>query len=503
LRETEALYRSVIETSPDAITVADLQGRLLFTNRRGAEMHGFSSVEEYLADPRPGHAWIAPHDRVRAVAEMRRVVEEGSIRCIEYELMRRDGTFFPAEVHACLIRDAAGKPIGMLGIARDISDRRRAQEELLRAQRLESLGLVAGGIAHDFNNLLSVILGNISLVLLQCEASVELAEPLRDAEQAVSRARDLTAQLLAFAKGGAPVKRVISLARLVREAAGFAFAGSQVRAELDLAADLWAVAADEGQLSQVFGNVLLNAAQAMSGGGRVAVALDNVTLERAEPPALGPGPYVRIVIRDHGVGIPSDLLPRIFDPYFTTKERGTGLGLTTSYAIVKRHGGHLAVESEVGVGTTVRMWLPAASEPGPDAVDESAPLPRGRGTVLLLDDEDAVRTAGRRLLQELGYDVVAVADGRAAVDLYAEALGQGRRFDAVVLDLTIPGGMGGLETLHRLRELDPAVRAIVASGYSDDSVMAEPQRYGFRGVVPKPFGIRQIGEALRRLLQPG
>jgi two-component system cell cycle sensor histidine kinase/response regulator CckA len=322
---------------------------------------------------------------------------------------------------------------------------------------------------------------------------------LREAEKAVARACSLTAQLLAFAKGGAPVKRVLSIARLARETAGFAFAGSQVRPDLDLAADLWGVEADEGQISQMLGNVLLNADQAMPAGGHVTIVADNVTRGPTDHPPLAPGRYVRIVIRDHGVGIPPDILPRIFDPYFTTKERGTGLGLTTSYVIVQRHDGHLTVESEVGVGTTVHMWLPATGEPVPPVDDDSAPPPRGHGTVLLLEDEVSVRAVGRRLLQELGYDVVAASDGRDAVDLYAEAFGQGRRFDAVVLDLTIPGGMGGLETLRRLRELDPDVQAIVASGYSDDPVMAEPERYGFRGVVCKPFGIRQLGEALRRL----
>ena len=312
------------------------------------------------------------------------------------------------------------------------------------------------------------------------------------------RAKSLTQQLLTFSKGGKPLKTMIALREVIREATGFALRGSNVRCEFLLPDHLWAVEADEGQIVQVINNLVLNAVQAMPGGGLVAVHAENVPAGTDRP---GDVPQVRIAIRDHGMGIPEEHLPRIFDPYFTTKKAGSGLGLATCYSIVSNHGGHFAVSSAVGQGTTMTFSLPAVVGEGQDtAVRTEAAPPRGKGRILVMDDEDAIRTVARAMLSRLGYRVEVAPDGQAAIELYQQARNAGDAFDMVIMDLTVPGGMGGKDAIKLLRSLDPNVTAIVSSGYADDPVMSEYQAYGFRGVVPKPFTVRELGRVLQQLV---
>jgi signal transduction histidine kinase/ActR/RegA family two-component response regulator len=379
-------------------------------------------------------------------------------------------------------------------LKRYVTESKKAEAERLRAEKLESLGVLAGGIAHDFNNVLTAILGNLS-VARTADREGELDEVLDDAEKAALSAKGLTHQLLTFSRGGAPIRKVVSLAEALEEAARFALRGAKARPELSIAADLWPASVDEGQIRQVVHNLVLNADQAMPEGGVVAIRAENVVIAPGAGLPLEPGRYVRIVIRDTGVGLAPEHLGRIFDPYFTTKPNGSGLGLTTSYAIVKKHQGHVGVESDPGRGTTFTVYLPASQERAAEPAPREGPA-QGKGRVLLMDDEDAVRRVTGKMLERLGYDVELAKDGGEALAAYAAAMDSGRRFDVVVMDLTVPGGMGGKETMRRLAALDPLARGIVSSGYSTDPVMADFRAHGFCCVLTKPYSVEDLGKAL-------
>jgi signal transduction histidine kinase/ActR/RegA family two-component response regulator len=381
------------------------------------------------------------------------------------------------------------------------------EAELQRATRLESLGLLAGGIAHDFNNLLTIIIGNLSMASLGKTVDREVRDNVLAASRATMRARDLTQQLLTFAKGGSPVRSTLALPELVRDVTEFVLRGSAVDCEFRFMPGLWPAHADKGQISQVVQNLVINAVQAMPEGGHVHLTLANDEIAADESRVLAPGRYLRLEISDTGAGIAPDVLPRIFDPYFTTKQTGSGIGLATVYSIARKHGGHITVDSALGVGTTFRLWLPASNSapdaaPPPEADTNAASL---SGRVLLMDDEADIRALASQMMQHLGLYVHCVADGTAAVDEYSRALRDSRRYDLVVLDLTVPGGLGGLQALRRLRAIDPDVVAVVSSGYSADEVMASYRSHGFRAMVPKPYGIEELARALRPLLssQPG
>jgi len=380
-------------------------------------------------------------------------------------------------------------------------ERRRIEEQLLQARKIESVSLLAGGIAHDFNNLLMGVLGNVSLARHALDDPARAARRLDEAERAGERAKRLSQQLLTLAKGGAPVRRAIELPKLLRESAELALSGSNVRIEFDLAPDLWPADADAGQIGQVIENLVINAVQAMPGGGTIRVQASNVRFLEEGDPSLTPGRYVRIRLADDGVGIGPEQLQRVFDPYFSTKEGGSGLGLTTSYSIVSKHDGRIEVDSVVGRGATFTIHLPAHEGPTPDrrGADE-APARSDRRRVLVMDDEEMVRAVVGEMLSRSGFSVDMAEDGKAAVALYREAREKNDPYDAVLLDLTVRGGMGGLETLRILRELDPGVHGIVCSGYSDDPVMSDYERYGFRGRIAKPFVARTLARTLDEVL---
>ncbi|MFZ5494744.1 MAG: ATP-binding protein [Verrucomicrobiota bacterium] len=384
----------------------------------------------------------------------------------------------------------------------------RLQAELARAGKLESLGLLAGGIAHDFNNLLTVLMGNISLIRHESGLSDEARGSLDQAAKAAARARDLTQQLLTFAKGGAPLRAAVSLPEIVREVAEFALRGSRVCGRFDLPADLWPADVDKGQIGQVVQNIVINAMQAMPEGGVVDIALSNREVGGEFAGVLAPGRYLRLDIADHGPGIAAADLARIFDPYFTTKKQGSGLGLATVHSIVKKHAGHIAVESQPGRGTMFHVWLPAAA-PGAVARMDAVPatgtparVPTGGGArVLVMDDEEFIRTLACSILRRHGCQTAGVADGAAALREYRRAREEGEGYDLVILDLTIPGGVGGRQTMEELRKLDPAVKAIVSSGYSNDLVLANYQAHGFRGMISKPYDVADFTDTVDRVLR--
>lgn len=397
----------------------------------------------------------------------------------------------------------AGDLLALEGFITDVSERRQLEEERLKTQKLESIGTLAGGIAHDFNNLLQGIFGYISMAKLTIDQKQKSLAMLEQAEKALHASVGLSNQLLTFSKGGKPVKKVTDLRPVIENAVKFALSGSRVNHTISCADDLRAVEADEGQIVQVVQNIALNADQAMPLGGRIDIAVRNVPPSQAAGlPLTAPDGLVEIVIRDQGMGIPSEHLPRIFDPYFTTKEKGSGLGLATSYSIVKNHDGMIDVASVPGKGSTLTVYLPATRAALESAAATvSARCATGRKCrVLVMDDEPIVRVVAGELLRELGHEAEFAEHGDSAIEKYRRAKDAGRPFDVVILDLTIRGGMGGEEAFRKLKEIDPGVKAVVSSGYSDDEVVATYRQHGFRSFLKKPYDMRELGRVLNDVM---
>jgi len=390
---------------------------------------------------------------------------------------------------------------GIIGFALDVTAHRQLENEQSKAGKLESIGVLAGGIAHDFNNILTAILGNISLGQALVSKDEEVYRVLKEAENACLRARDLTNQLLTFARGGTPLKKTTSLKDLIMESAWFSLRGSNVRCYFDIAKDLWKAEVDEEQISRVINNLIINADQAMPDGGTIDCSAANVSVLKNDPLPLKPGKFIRISIQDHGHGISKEDLPRIFDPFFTTREKSNGLGVTTAWSIVKKHGGHIAVESEMGQGTRFDIYLPSISDSAESPVDGEKQEQTPAGKILVVDDEEIVRDIAGKMLTHFGHSVVYAANGEDALKIYQSARENGKPFDLVILDLTIPGGMGGVATIQRLKELDPDVKAIVSSGYSNDPVISNYEDYGFCGVVTKPYNVEDLKDKISLLHQ--
>jgi len=384
-------------------------------------------------------------------------------------------------------------------IRRQLEKETRLQGELERSSRLESLGVLAGGIAHDFNNLLTTILGNLGLAAMDQRAMATAGEYISGAERGAKRAKDITQQLLTFAKGGDPVRTSVLLPEVVREATSFASHGSKVQFEYDFPANLPLADVDAGQISRVVHNLVLNAVQAMPDGGTVSMALAAVTLKAEEVEALPPGAYLLLTVADTGKGILPENLPKIFDPYYSTKNKAgnSGLGLATVRSIIKKHNGCIRVESRVGQGTTFRIWLPAAGQvAAPVFPVQPKEKAKGPARVLIMDDEDVIRRLAGRMLSMAGHETVTAADGAEAVRAYTAVRQSGNAFDLVIFDLTVPGGMGGKDALQELLKADPGIRAIASSGYSNDPVMANPRTYGFCTSLPKPYTVPDLMKAV-------
>jgi CheY-like chemotaxis protein len=381
----------------------------------------------------------------------------------------------------------------------DITERKQAEQERLRLDKLESLGVLAGGIAHDFNNILMVILGSISLAT-QVPSVSEAHERLAAAEAACGQGQSLARQLLIFAKGGAPIKKPQDLKGIIQEATKLALSGSQARVELSLPEHLWEVEVDRGQMHQVFSNLSINADQAMPGGGLIQIKAENVSESEAIRLSLPPGKHVAVTLADQGLGIAPEHLKRIFDPYFTTKQKGSGIGLATVHSIVTQHGGRITVDSQLGRGTSFRLYLPAIEATKKDEKLSEARLLKGHGRILVMDDEPLVREVVGKMLHALGYEPVLAQEGREALELYARAQASGEPIAAVILDLTIPGGMGGMEAIQHLLAQDPQVKAIVSSGYGGESIMADFKSHGFREVIAKPYRVEELGKVLHEVL---
>lgn len=402
--------------------------------------------------------------------------------------------------------DEEGKCTHIIASANNITEKKKMEEHQLRIEKLESVGLLAGGIAHDFNNILTAIIGNTALAkmkvekIINSEEEVKLLNLLHEIERASHQAKDLTQQLLTFAKGAQPILKTVSIGNLLIETANFALRGSNVRCNYNISQDLWPVEVDEGQICQVIHNLVVNADHSMSAGGVVTILAQNIIIGQKDNMPLKNGEYVKLAIQDQGHGISEEHMDKIFDPYFSTKQMGTGLGLTTSYSVVRKHKGHITVESKTGVGTTFYIYLPASQKRVQDKLVRIQSALIGNGKVLVMDDEKMVRNVLSEMLAALGFEAVCVKDGFEAIETYTKAMGAPRPFDAVIMDLTIPGGLGGKDTIKRLLEIDSKVKAIVSSGYSKDPVMANYKKYGFLDVVAKPYDIEKLREVLNNVI---
>ncbi|MEO5657965.1 MAG: ATP-binding protein [Nitrospiria bacterium] len=503
LQHQNRITQTIIENTVSCLCMVDSGGYPLFVNPAFEQVTGYRFDE--LKD-RPIHESIhhlRPDGSIYPTADcpIERAAEALDwLPHHEDVFVRKDGTFFPVR---CSVAPAEedGRAIGTVVEFRDITREKQLDQELLKTQKLESIGLLAGGIAHDFNNLLTALVGNLYLMKSSLPTDHKAFQRAVEAEKTCLRATSLTQQLLTFSRGGAPIKKTIALAGRLEEWVSFALGGSKSGAQWEIAKDLWPVDADEGQLQQVISNLVINAQQAMPTGGTLTVTAANLVVGTEQGLPLPDARYVRIAIRDQGTGIAPEHLPKIFDPFFTTKPKGSGLGLTTSYSIIRRHGGHVSVKSDLGVGTTVSLYLPASSERAPmDGKEEAGPFPVGHGKILLMDDESAIRDMVGETLTHAGFSVVCVEEGRAAIERYREALSAGSPFDAVILDLTIVGGMGGTDAITQLLTLDPYVKAIVSSGYSNDPAMAHFEKHGFAGRIGKPYKIEDLLKLITRLL---
>jgi PAS domain S-box-containing protein len=493
-REAEEAFKFLVSHAPMGIFIIQ-GGKYILINP------GFETITGYRKEELLGH-----ESECLAVPLYKEIVREEALKRLkgesstpfEFQFVTKSGeTRWGLETIAPTQYE--GKR-AVLGYFMDITPQKQLQEQFLQAQKMEAVGTLAGGIAHDFNNILTAILGNIGLAVLDAKTNPQVQDRLAQTEAACLRAQGLSQQLLAFAKGGAPVTKLCSVAELLTESTAFTCIGSPVKCETNFLENLWWIEADPGQISQVFQNLTINAMQAMPTGGTIKVWAENLTLGTESGLPLSAGRYIKISVRDQGIGIQEEHLPRIFDPYFTTKHKGSGLGLASVYAIIKKHHGHIAVESKPGVETTFDIYLPAVERQVSPQPEEDRGLLVGKGKILVMDDEEMVREVLGRMLVRLGYEAEFAGDGGEAIERFVQAHGSGQAFAAVILDLTVPGGMGGKEALGKLLEIDPQVKAVVSSGYSDDPIMANFQKYGFSGVIAKPYRISELGKILNQVI---
>ncbi len=505
LMASEARYRSLIEATASIVWSTDESGGFAVPQRSWEEFTG-QHWEEHK-----GYGWskkIHPDDIERLLAE--------------WNTARQELTFFESwgrmwndnrnewrdfAVRAVPIKNSAGVLLEWIGVTTDITEQIEVEKELLKARKLESVGLLAGGIAHDFNNILTGLFGNIDLAMMELPSDHVVYSYIQTASHALEKASNLTQQFLTFAKGGEPILEAISISQVIRDATNLSLSGSNVKTILHLPDDLWEVKADKGQLSQVVTNLAINADHAMPTGGTLVIEVENVQgCKDCVAPNISEK-CVKLIVRDEGKGISTAHLDQIFDPYFTTKQFGSGLGLATVHSIIGRHNGTISVSSELGVGTTFTIYLPAdtslpeASENSP--LDVAEGLEPAVGNVLFMDDDGMILDLAVKMLESFGYAVETAADGKQAIEKYVVAKNGNRPFDVVIMDLTIPGGMGGKEAVQELLCHDPQASVIVSSGYSTDSVMANYAEYGFKGRLAKPFQMNELKKEVSRLVQQG
>lgn len=505
LRRQSALLENILNSLPQGVSVFDEHLKLVAWNKglinvlelphdlvvKNVPYEDLIRVLARRGDYGPGD----PEEQVRRRREVAMRFQPRS-----FEIVRASGRTHLVVSNPFHDDD---KIAGFITTYTDVTERKEREKELQKIEKLESLGILAGGIAHDFNNILTGIMGNISFARMFLDPAHKSYKPLVEADKASVRAAELAHQLLTFSRGGKPVKKVVSLQHLVRDAVSLVLHGSNVKGTVDIPDTIHAIEADGSQMSQVFHNIIINATQAMPGGGTLTITARNETLHDDNSLSLPPGAYIRLTFTDQGSGIPEDDLDRIFDPYFTTKAAGSGLGLATAHSIVNKHGGHIDASSEAGKGSTFTIYLPSIGEiyskHNPDPVARTTGNHRG-GSLLVMDDEEMIRKMTTSLLEDLGYKVMTCENGTEAILRYKAARESGVPFLAVILDLTIPGGMGGKETAQQILALDPKACLIVSSGYSNDPIMSDYRSYGFAGAVAKPYNIVEFGQLLSAVL---
>ncbi len=485
----------------DGVITTGVEGRVVLINTVGEDLTGWTQDEAQGKHISEVFQIINEQTRLPVENPVEKVINTGKIAGIDRNtmLVSRSGVERIIADSGAPIRNHDGGVIGVVLVFRDVTQQSLMENEIRKSQKLESIGLLAGGIAHDFNNILGVILGNISYVLSQTNRNDGLWEVLDDVQTGAKQARKLTQQLLTFAGGGAPVKKDADIREVLKESAIFVTRGARARCEFEFAEDLWTAKIDPGQMNQATTNLVMNAAQATPEGGVIRIKAENSMVSSENSMLLPPGEYIRISIEDSGTGIDDRHITKIFDPYFTTKQQGRGLGLATTYSIISGHDGHISVESKKGEGTVFYIYLPADSRKPVVNREKSSAAHKGQGKILIMDDQEMILKMAARLLQRMGYETACAKDGAQAVEMYLDALNVQHPFDLVILDLTIPGGMGGSETMSELLKIDPNVKGVVSSGYSNDPVMAHYEAHGFCGIVPKPYTKSQLSEVLDKI----
>lgn len=499
LKESEERFRSLVEESPLAINIAR-NGVIIFSNTTSIKMFGYKKQSEIVG--RPVLDIFAPQcrDDVRDKT-IRRESGEDVAGSYEATGLKKNGMEFPMQVTVKLLNLAEG--IADIAFYEDLTLRKLIEEEIIKMRNLESIGILAGGIAHDFNNLLMGVTGYIELAKMQVPPENRACSLLAEAGKIADLGKDLTQQLITFAKGGEPVKRAIKVTSVLKDVSRFTLTGSNVKCEYYLQDDLHEIEVDESQFRQVIHNIVLNAKEAMPGGGTIMIRAGNVVMREGAAPPFSPGNYVQIAIEDKGAGIAQENIPKIFDPYFSTKgmgiKKGMGLSLAIAYSIVRRHSGHITVESLPNIGTSFKIYFPAY-------LQKAAPAEKGDGgtsvkkRILFMDDEAFIRNIGQEILTHLGYDVKLAQDGNGAILLYKQAKRSGSPFDCVILDLTMKGGIGGKEVLREILSFDPEAKAIISSGYTDDSVLSNYVSFGFKGAITKPYNIDELRNVLEEVI---
>jgi len=495
--------RVTLRSIGDGVITTDTNGKIVLVNKVAEDLTGWTQKEAVGMPLSKVFHIVSEITRETLGNPVDKVLESGLTIGLANQtvLIDRFGKERVIADSGAPITDGDGNIIGVVLVFRDVTHQRKLEEELLKAQKLESLGVLAGGIAHDFKNLLTAILGNISLIKTYGNPDDKTYKRLTEAEKACMRASDLTGQLLTFSKGGAPVKRLMSsLGELIRDTASFAVSGSNVRCDFYLESGLWPVEVDEAQISQVINNLVINAQQAMPEGGAITIRVENETRSDEGFPTSDDRRYVVITVKDEGIGIPKDYLTKIFDPYFTTKQKGSGLGLATVYSIIKNHDGFIKVESELEKGAEFKIYLPASDEQPTLGRDISQEVVDIGGKILVMDDEEGIRVALGEMLNHLGYEVDFAIEGTQAVEKYIKARNSGRVYDLLIMDLNVSVGLGGREAMSRIIEIDPNVKALVSSGYSNDPVMSDHKKYGFTGIINKPYKMEELSRKVREAI---
>jgi len=502
LIESEEKFRLLMELATDGVLVVQ-DGKIKEVNYYLAKICGYT-IDEVLDTDLA--SFFHPDD-IETIATIyeKPLTDDNALAVHELTLMCKNGHKVDVEVIVGRFI-FQNKPSNLL-VVRDISDRGKSDRELERTRHLESIAALSGGIAHDYNNLLTAIIGNISLAQTYLNPDDKVFLLLSQALAASKTAKDLTQKLITFSKGGAPDKKIAEVAKLVKNATEFTLSGSNLKCDFNFPENLWPVEVDSSQIGQAIHNMIMNAREAMPEGGLLEVRADNITCDD-DLSNLSNGNYVKISITDYGKGIPKKNLDKIFNPYFSTKKmgnkKGTGLGLSICHSIIRKHGGNVTVESKHRQGTTFHIYLPGANGKSPDkraasTTEQEIPI-FGEGRILVMDDEAMIRKLAGELLSYLGYEVDFALDGTEAVKHYKQAMDSKKPFDAVILDLTVKGGMGGREAIQQLVKIDPHVTGIVSSGYCNDPEITDFGRYGFSGVVTKPYTMGELGEKLNQVI---